>query len=189
MSVAYSKDTESEICAPAPTHVSKFHFKLSDSSNHSSSTDISTNALPSPFTVPDDFHNTLQNEQIKSPKASSSWFQSFHNQNNSDSKVIRRVASAPNANNNNAAVTSSTPSLKTSPSVKQFQRICRRTYSSASIKIKQVEVGPSSFSKIRMLGKGDVGKVYLVRQKGTSKLCAMKGNQYEKKQRLVLNFI
>ncbi|KAI8885010.1 Pkinase-domain-containing protein [Backusella circina FSU 941] len=176
MSVVYSKDTESEICAPAPTHVSKFHFKLSDSS----STDVSTNTLPSPFTVPDDFHNTFQNEEGKSPKAGSGWFHSFHNTQNSNNnnKVIRRVASAPNANNsnnnNNVAVSPSTPSLKTSPSVKQFQRICRRTYSSASIKIKQVEVGPSSFSKIRMLGKGDVGKVYLVRQKGANKLYAMK---------------
>lgn len=39
----------------------------------------------------------------------------------------------------------------------------------------QVEVGPSSFSKIKMLGKGDVGRVYLVREKKTSKLYAMKG--------------
>ncbi|KAF9208578.1 serine/threonine protein kinase, AGC [Podila verticillata] len=50
----------------------------------------------------------------------------------------------------------------------------RRTYSSSSIKKKQVEVTPSSFVKIRLLGKGDVGKVYLVRQKDTDKLFAMK---------------
>ncbi|KAK7470832.1 serine/threonine protein kinase, AGC [Stygiomarasmius scandens] len=50
----------------------------------------------------------------------------------------------------------------------------RRTYSSNSIKVRQVEVGPSSFLKIKMLGKGDVGKVYLVREKKTSKLFAMK---------------
>ncbi|CAO1616926.1 unnamed protein product [Sympodiomycopsis kandeliae] len=50
----------------------------------------------------------------------------------------------------------------------------RRTYSSNSIKVKEVEVGPSSFSKIKMLGKGDVGKVYLVREKRTEKLFAMK---------------
>lgn len=41
----------------------------------------------------------------------------------------------------------------------------------------QLEVGPSSFTKLRMLGKGDVGKVYLVREKKTEKLCAMKGAQ------------
>jgi len=40
----------------------------------------------------------------------------------------------------------------------------------------QVEVGPSSFIKIKMLGKGDVGRVYLVREKKTHKLYAMKGN-------------
>ncbi|KJA30119.1 hypothetical protein HYPSUDRAFT_126531 [Hypholoma sublateritium FD-334 SS-4] len=50
----------------------------------------------------------------------------------------------------------------------------RRTYSSNSIKVRQVEVGPSSFSKIKMLGKGDVGRVYLVREKKSGKLYAMK---------------
>jgi len=42
--------------------------------------------------------------------------------------------------------------------------------------IYQVEVGPSSFLKIKMLGKGDVGRVYLVREKKTNKLYAMKGS-------------
>ena len=51
----------------------------------------------------------------------------------------------------------------------------RRTYSSNSIKKKSIEVTPSSFVKIRLLGKGDVGKVYLVRQKDTDRLYAMKG--------------
>lgn len=41
--------------------------------------------------------------------------------------------------------------------------------------ISQVEVGPSSFQKIKLLGRGDVGKVYLVREKKTDKLFAMKG--------------
>ena len=52
----------------------------------------------------------------------------------------------------------------------------RRTYSSNSIKVKNVEVGPGSFDKIKMIGKGDVGKVYLVREKKSSRLYAMKGN-------------
>ncbi|GAA6034104.1 hypothetical protein JCM8097_000697 [Rhodosporidiobolus ruineniae] len=50
----------------------------------------------------------------------------------------------------------------------------RRTYSSSSIRVRNLDVGPSSFQKIRMLGKGDVGKVYLVREKQTQKLYAMK---------------
>lgn len=50
----------------------------------------------------------------------------------------------------------------------------KRTYSSNSIKIREVEVGPSDFVKIRMLGKGDVGRVYLVREKKAHKLFAMK---------------
>lgn len=51
----------------------------------------------------------------------------------------------------------------------------RRTYSSNSIKVRTVEVGPSSFDKIKLIGKGDVGKVYLVREKKSSRLYAMKG--------------
>ncbi|KAG4305358.1 hypothetical protein PORY_001528 [Pneumocystis oryctolagi] len=49
-----------------------------------------------------------------------------------------------------------------------------RTYSSNSTKVCNVKVGPSSFDKIKLLGKGDVGKVYLVREKKTKKLYAMK---------------
>ncbi|KAF4948387.1 hypothetical protein FGADI_9699 [Fusarium gaditjirri] len=50
----------------------------------------------------------------------------------------------------------------------------RRTYSSNSIKVRNVEVNPSSFDKIKLIGKGDVGKVYLVREKKSSRLYAMK---------------
>ena len=39
----------------------------------------------------------------------------------------------------------------------------------------QVEVRPASFLKIKMLGKGNVGRVYLVWEKKTGKLFAMKG--------------
>lgn len=51
----------------------------------------------------------------------------------------------------------------------------RRTYSSNSIKVRNVEVSPGSFDKIKLIGKGDVGKVYLVREKKSSRLYAMKG--------------
>jgi len=50
----------------------------------------------------------------------------------------------------------------------------RRTYSSNSIKVRSVEVNPSSFDKVKLIGKGDVGKVYLVREKKSSRLYAMK---------------
>jgi protein-serine/threonine kinase len=54
----------------------------------------------------------------------------------------------------------------------------RRTYSSNSIKVRNVEVGPGSFDKIKLIGKGDVGKVYLVREKKSSRLYAMKGTSF-----------
>lgn len=52
----------------------------------------------------------------------------------------------------------------------------RRTYSSNSIKIRNVEVGPSSFEKVKLIGKGDVGKVYLVKEYKSQRLYAMKGS-------------
>ncbi|KAI5285437.1 hypothetical protein KEM54_000572 [Ascosphaera aggregata] len=53
----------------------------------------------------------------------------------------------------------------------------RRMYSSNSIKVRNVEVGPGSFDKIKLIGKGDVGKVYLVREKKFGRLYAMKALQ------------
>jgi protein-serine/threonine kinase len=49
-----------------------------------------------------------------------------------------------------------------------------RSYSSSSAKIGNVEVTANSFEKIKLLGQGDAGKVYLVREKRSSKLFAMK---------------
>ena len=53
----------------------------------------------------------------------------------------------------------------------------RRTYSSNSIKVRNVEVGPSSFDKVKLIGKGDVGKVYLVKECRSERLYAMKGKR------------
>ncbi|QPG76493.1 hypothetical protein FOA43_003882 [Brettanomyces nanus] len=49
-----------------------------------------------------------------------------------------------------------------------------RNYSSNSMRAGKVEVGPQSFEKLKLLGKGDVGKVYLVREKASQRLYAMK---------------
>ena len=38
-----------------------------------------------------------------------------------------------------------------------------------------MDVTSASFQKVKLLGRGDVGKVYLVREKKTDKLFAMKG--------------
>ncbi|RSH93821.1 hypothetical protein EHS25_006469 [Saitozyma podzolica] len=62
----------------------------------------------------------------------------------------------------------------TPPNEPHHKTVFRRTYSSNSIKVRSVEVSPGSFQKIKLLGKGDVGKVYLVREKKSDKLFAMK---------------
>ncbi|KAJ1926205.1 serine/threonine protein kinase, AGC [Tieghemiomyces parasiticus] len=50
----------------------------------------------------------------------------------------------------------------------------RRTYSAISFRVQKATVGPKSFTPLKLLGKGDVGKVYLVRRNDTAKLYAMK---------------
>ncbi|CAO3641928.1 unnamed protein product [Cunninghamella blakesleeana] len=201
LSSSSSSDTEvaSVITAPPPFYTSsvQFHSKIKSffnpntTSPYHSTTNLSTPLPPPPFTVPEDF-----DQQQQKGFKSNSWFTPVIN----SQKAIRRVASAPNANKlmkNNTTTTSPPPIPNNSPfyslknssqhssknnigstptllSQESQRKVFRRTYSSASIKIKSLQVGPSSFVKIRMLGKGDVGKVYMVKQKNTDKLYAMK---------------
>jgi protein-serine/threonine kinase len=78
------------------------------------------------------------------------------------------------------AVPAETDILGALPSPSRTPLAFRRTYSSNSIKVRNVEVGPQSFDKIKLIGKGDVGKVYLVREKKSSRLYAMKGQLFNR---------
>lgn len=156
---------------------------------------------PTSFSVPNDFDNTTDTQK---GFKSNSWFLASLTGNKN--KGIRRVASAPNAkmlqmqkhqppvpspsagtqslrvvSNQQLPYSGSMSSLQQ----QQQRRGFRRTYSSNSIKIKNLEVGPSSFVKVRMLGKGDVGKVYMVKQKGSDRLFAMKGMKGNMNQAIV----
>ncbi|CAH1766237.1 3629_t:CDS:10 [Entrophospora sp. SA101] len=142
---------------------------------------------------------TIQNSPLKTTEKSKTigpWFlkDSYNNQ------KLRRVASAPNTksvnenfnnsqqqnqkigvndyNNVKLSVPENSNSTESHNNIplSEMKRsgTFKRTYSSNSIKVKRVEVGPNSFQKIKLLGKGDVGKVYLVKEKKTSKLFAMK---------------
>lgn len=94
-----------------------------------------------------------------------------------DAEEVPPLPDSPNPTPNGAASLSSGNLLV--PADLAVQRLrgqsFRRTYSSNSIKVRNVEVGPGSFEKIKLLGKGDVGKVYLVREKKSARLYAMKG--------------
>ncbi|KAJ3026242.1 UNVERIFIED_CONTAM: hypothetical protein HDU68_005973 [Siphonaria sp. JEL0065] len=70
------------------------------------------------------------------------------------------------------------------PSTSQATNI-RRTFSASHLRTRDVEVQPSHFQKIKMIGKGDVGRVFLVRHKKTQKFYAMK--VLEKKEMLKRN--
>lgn len=50
----------------------------------------------------------------------------------------------------------------------------KTSYSSSSVRLSTAEVSPSDFDKIRLVGKGDVGRVYLVKDRRNGQLCAMK---------------
>lgn len=67
-----------------------------------------------------------------------------------------------------------TPPLQTPIRSRANSKSYSRNYSSSSTKVREVEVGPGNFEKLKMLGQGDVGKVYLVREVKSNKLFAMK---------------
>ncbi|AGO12643.1 AaceriADR167Wp [[Ashbya] aceris (nom. inval.)] len=54
---------------------------------------------------------------------------------------------------------------------KRSQRLRAKSFGN---KFREAVVGPQSFEKIRLLGQGDVGKVYLVREKKSDRLYALK---------------
>ncbi|CAH01878.1 serine/threonine-protein kinase [Kluyveromyces lactis] len=54
---------------------------------------------------------------------------------------------------------------------KRSERLRNKSFSN---KFQDILVGPQSFEKIRLLGQGDVGRVYLVREKQTNRLYALK---------------
>ncbi|KAG8904059.1 hypothetical protein FRB99_002330 [Tulasnella sp. 403] len=81
----------------------------------------------------------------------------------------QKDASAHGPGGPNGILTTVSPNPSNAP-----RQAFRRTYSSNSIKVRSVQVGPSSFQKVKLLGRGDVGRVYLVREKKTDKLFAMK---------------
>ncbi|CAO3588176.1 unnamed protein product [Absidia cylindrospora] len=164
-------DVASVITAPPPSYsaATQLHSRLKSFFSPTTTTPHLMGEVPS-YALPDDFNLTNQ-KGFKS----NSWFTPAHM---NSQKGIRRVSSAPNANKLLSKqqyppppLTPSTHSLYHQSSKEDVgsmltfgRRTFRRTYSSASIKFRQ----------IRMLGKGDVGKVYMVKQKNTDKLFAMK---------------
>lgn len=93
--------------------------------------------------------------------------------------ALRRAASVPDTlPPTTERGTKASSSAKVSPQAssdyeepKRSQRLRKKSFSS---KFHDIKVEPSSFEKVRILGQGDVGKVYLVREKSSNKLYALK---------------
>jgi protein-serine/threonine kinase len=94
-----------------------------------------------------------------------------------NSSTLSMVETVPPESNNLLMPVENGKGIPTPGQIRQSVAF-RRTYSSNSIKVRNVEVGPGSFDKIKLIGKGDVGKVYLVREKKSSRLYAMKGTLF-----------
>lgn len=156
----------------AQHHNMEQHYSISSSSASSSSTVVA-------FGLPNDFGDLQHQKGLKS----NSWFSTNSSKyypkssaattTPSPPPMISTPSSATLNIHNESMIKKPTPSLYTMDP-KIVKSLNRRSYAANSVKVRQVQVGPSSFSKIRMLGKGDVGKVYLVKQKGTDKTMAMK---------------
>ncbi|CAI4726083.1 AGK_G0047700.mRNA.1.CDS.1 [Saccharomyces cerevisiae] len=63
------------------------------------------------------------------------------------------------------------PKISDFPEPRRSRRLRTKSFSN---KFQDIMVGPQSFEKIRLLGQGDVGKVFLVREKKTNKVYALK---------------
>lgn len=152
------------------------HLSASPSMNYGSSKNSTT--------TPDQRNSNLDSEAL-SPPTPSTPFQ----------RTLRRVASAPLVhrllNDNSIKPPASESSVHHLGNDDEFDinkhigelnmpRSRPRTYtqgrmySHSATKIMEAQVDQGCFEKIKLLGKGDVGKVYLVKEKVSSKLYAMK---------------
>lgn len=156
---------------------------LSDSYNHKSNPNSNSNGVYHSSNYQS--QSNKSNSQNKTPKTSTSTTKSSSGSNRSSSAPRSRsspslVPPSPSFSHSHFPSSSSTSLSPPSPNPSQTgpngspRLAFRRTYSSSSIRVRSVEIGPSSFHKIKLLGKGDVGKVYLVKEKKTEKLFAMK---------------
>lgn len=82
-------------------------------------------------------------------------------------KSLRRVASAPNTSK-------TAPSTIDSRRLSMNQGFRARSFSRSSTRFSEVEVGPGNFEKVRLIGRGDVGKVFLVRDRRDGQKYALK---------------
>lgn len=105
---------------------------------------------------------------------------------NAKSNQLALVDSKTDSSNGNLAPPQDGLGVLQPPNLRGAMQF-RRTYSSNSIKVRDVEVGPQSFDKIKLIGKGDVGKVYLVREKKSTRLYAMKGMPPTARRILITN--
>ncbi|CAG8705387.1 20950_t:CDS:10, partial [Cetraspora pellucida] len=182
------------ITSPAPSYMAhlpsklKSFFRLSgghkkessmSSANGEHGSSSSLSSILSNDSEKNSVNDYVQNEGSK-PEKNKTIGSLFLKDQNSNQK-LRRVASAPNTKTLNDinlgnsqyqfyGNSNENNNVKLSVPVRPVSEIKRsgtfkRTYSSNSIKIKRVEVGPSSFQKIKLLGKGDVGKEMIKRNK------------------------
>lgn len=106
-------------------------------------------------------------------------------------RTLRRVASAPLVNRllnepstrapNSEALPNKEKQFDINDHIGELNILGRprtltqgRVYSHAATKVLDVTVDQTCFEKIRLLGKGDVGKVFLVKEKASNRLYAMK---------------
>ncbi|QLG73516.1 hypothetical protein HG535_0F00260 [Zygotorulaspora mrakii] len=92
--------------------------------------------------------------------------------------TLRRAASVPDAIkdvvDSSTSHESSLPPSGTLSDLSEPKRSMRLRSKSFSNKFQDIIVSPKSFEKVRLLGQGDVGKVYLVKEKRTNRLYALK---------------
>lgn len=159
-----------------PPHASNFDYNKEILSNSEVEGDG-----PLPFSLQKNTESTLALNQINEAEASSetsnvgkSGASDTANKREAEKPKLRRVASAPLGFKKEEELTAIPEKLDNVEETTRKKTRKKSFLSSNAIKFSDVQVTPQSFEKIRLLGKGDVGKVYLVCEKKTNKLYAMK---------------
>lgn len=157
--------------------VNKSHLHLSQTlASHETEKELLEIKEVALTTTPDEKAPALQESPLGAPPSGPGFTQ----------RTLRRVASAPLVhrllNDNKLPVLEPKKEFDVKDHIGELSAVKSRPrtytqgrmYSHLATRIMTAQVGPECFEKVKLLGKGDVGKVYLVKEKASLRLYAMK---------------
>lgn len=141
-----------------------------------SENNVSTNSTPSSSLAASPIRRMAENEKLQDKRLSEVEKVPKKSKSVPSLSISTTIPKSHSASSSLSASASSSSEISQSSKEKYLTtpRSSRSSYSLSSPRIVPAEVGPSSFEKVKLIGRGDVGKVYLVKEKSSNQLYAMK---------------